>query len=238
MTSKIIVIALGAALCIASEAASAASVTCNVAQLKAQWLDKHTHVKTLSSTFPEVLRRLTQAGADSDYEDQYFGGTTAKQDFTNLIAASSSGLNTAIQRAALSQQEPCYVCTLQANYQRATQAANKCVTLIQTVNNRYPGLGSFNCEKLKDFTRPDMEAQSLNASFWQDVERYQKNLEEDVQGPDVGQVIQDMDKVRRQLQIFVTFHDANTKPGDAQKLKDDIESVGGRCTGFVSFRAE
>jgi hypothetical protein len=203
--------------------------------LTEKWLSNHTHIKKMVEAYPEAIRRLTVEGADQDYNASQFGGDQAKKEFRDLNVTSFASLSAGVRRAALSVQNPCYVCALLSSYTAATKVSTRCVALVKAVNDALPGEGSsFNCEKVKDFTREDLETPSLDVAYWDKASRYQTNLEEDLNGGVTGLILGSINKLRDHLKIFAEFHAAH--PGDADRLKRDIQSVGQSCGSGVSLR--
>lgn len=234
---KTVAFALSVSFCFAGNGAGAATVSCNVDTLIDKWLEKHTAIRTLSETYPDVLRKLKAQpgtpGFDNDYKPEHFGGEAAKNAFTQLMVSSDGLLDTAVKRAALTDKPPCYVCLLLVTYRTATEVTSACTRLLKAVgeNNDLSDLSPFNCDQVKDFTKTDMEATSLNDDFWDKASRLQANLEDDLKTAPVRDQRRSIIKLNDHLQKFVDFRKDNPPgAGDANQLKTDIATVGGSCT--------
>jgi hypothetical protein len=78
-----------------------------------------------------------------------------------MIDDSEAALDTAVKQAALLDKNPCYVCLLLSTYKLAKKAGTICTTLITNVQQRFPDIGNFNCDKVNNFTKEDMQAPNL-----------------------------------------------------------------------------
>jgi hypothetical protein len=195
--------------------------------LRERWLDKRIALRTLSQTFPEAIKKL-KGTADAHYNPEHFGGADAKRAVTKWAEDAEDALYDAVVKASITLKPPCYVCLVQATHQRASKVAQKCVGLIEAVNKNPDVVEDreFNCDKIKNFTRNDMEG--LNEAYWDKAIRYQDNLQESLDSGIAQQIRRDLRKLRDLLQEFVDFQAGH--PGNADQFKQDLAAVGDRCT--------
>src|SRR5262245_34200296 len=167
-----------AACCLAPN--SAYAVSCEVDSLTTIWLGKHIKIQDLLERFPDAIRAMRDNNPDPDYKPENFGGEPAKKAFKEVMINAEAALDTAVKTAALTSKPPCYVCLIRSNYASATEAESTCAKLLKTVSQR-PDLsdlvGTFNCDKLKDITRRDMENPELDEDYWKRVHTRQDVLE-------------------------------------------------------------